>query len=70
MQAGGKLTSNYPSKCNGCCKCTRNKNYPGELGKALDLLAKGKKVNYEGATGVEFTEVEGVWFFLRKRTRW
>ena len=33
------------------------KIYPGELGKALDLLAKGKAVNYEGATGVEMTDV-------------
>ena len=33
------------------------KIYPGELGKALDLLAIGKAVNYEGATGVTFTSV-------------
>ena len=33
------------------------KIYPGELKKGLDLLAKGKKINYEGATGVTFTEV-------------
>ena len=33
------------------------KIYPGELKKGLDLLAKGKKINYEGATGVSFTEV-------------
>ena len=33
------------------------KIYPGELKKGLDLLAKGKKVNYEGATGVTFTSV-------------
>ena len=26
------------------------KIYPGELKKGLDLLAKGKKINYEGAT--------------------
>ena len=26
------------------------KIYPGELKKGLDLLAKGKKVDYEGAT--------------------
>ena len=32
------------------------KIYPGELKKGLDLLAKGKKINYEGATGVTFTE--------------
>ena len=33
------------------------KIYPGELKKGLDLLAKGKKINYEGATGVTFTSV-------------
>ena len=33
------------------------KIYPGELKKALDLLAKGKKVNYEGATGVIFNSI-------------
>ena len=33
------------------------KIYPGELKKGLDLLAKGKKINYEGATGVAFTSV-------------
>ena len=27
------------------------------LKKALDLLAQGKSVNYEGASNVEFTEV-------------
>jgi branched-chain amino acid transport system substrate-binding protein len=29
------------------------KIYPGELGKALDILADGGEVNYEGATNVE-----------------
>ena len=29
---------------------------PGELGKALELIAAGKPVNYEGATGVTFLE--------------
>jgi branched-chain amino acid transport system substrate-binding protein len=33
------------------------KIYPGELKKGLDLLAQGKKVDYEGATGVTFTDV-------------
>ena len=30
------------------------KIYPGEIKKGLDLLSKGKKINYEGATGVNF----------------
>ena len=43
------------------------KIYPGELKKGLDLLAEGKKVNYEGATGVTFTEVgEAEGSFLEK----
>jgi branched-chain amino acid transport system substrate-binding protein len=33
------------------------KIYPGELKKGLDLLAKGQKIDYEGATGVSFTSV-------------
>ena len=33
------------------------KIYPGELKKGFDLLAKGKKINYEGAIGVTFTNV-------------
>ena len=33
------------------------KIYPGEIKKGLDLLAKGKKIDYEGATGVSFNEL-------------
>ena len=33
------------------------KIYPGEIKKGLDLLSKGKKINYEGATGVSFNEL-------------
>ena len=32
------------------------KIYPGELKKGLDLLANGKKINYEGASDVTFTK--------------
>ncbi len=32
------------------------KIYPGELKKGLDLLAKGKKVDYEGATDITLTK--------------
>ena len=58
MQAGGKadraaVQKNVMSVANA----PGTKIYPGQLKKALDLLAKGKAVNYEGATGVEFTEV-------------
>ena len=34
------------------------KIYPGQLKKALDLLAKGKAVDYEGATGVILLTLE------------
>ena len=30
------------------------KIYHGELNKAIDILQKGKSINYEGATNVEF----------------
>ena len=46
------------------------KIYPGQLKKGLDLLAKGKKINYEGATGVTFTRCWWSWrFFLRTRNK-
>ena len=58
MQAGGSadrssIAKNVMAVANGPGK----KIYPGELKKALDLLAKGKAVDYEGATGVNFTDV-------------
>ena len=58
MQAGGSadrasIAKNVMDVANG----PGTKIYPGELKKGLDLLAKGKKVNYEGATGVTFTSV-------------
>ena len=46
------------------------KIYPGELKKALDLLAKGKGVDYEGATAVNFTDVgEAFGSFLEKEVK-
>jgi len=71
MQAGGKadratVQQNVMSVANAPGK----KIYPGELKKALDLLAKGKAINYEGATGVEFTDVgETFGSFLEKEVR-
>ncbi len=58
MQAGGKadratIQKNVMSVANA----PGTKIYPGQLKKALDLLSKGKAVNYEGATGVTFTSV-------------
>ena len=71
MQAGnsadrGSIAKNVMAVANGPGK----KIYPGELKKALDLLAKGKAVNYEGATGVEFTDVgEAFGSFLEKEIK-
>ena len=71
MQAGGKadratIQKNVMSVANAPGK----KIYPGELKKALDLLAKGKAVNYEGATAVEFTDVgEAFGSFLEKEIK-
>ena len=31
--------------------------FPGELGKALQILKDGGQVNYQGATNVEFSDV-------------
>ena len=51
MQAGGSadrasIAKNVMDVANG----PGTKIYPGELKKGLDLLAKGKKIDYEGAT--------------------
>ena len=58
MQAGNSadrssIAKNVMTVANG----PGTKIYPGELKKALDLLAKGKAVDYEGASAVTFTDV-------------
>jgi branched-chain amino acid transport system substrate-binding protein len=71
IQAGGSadrgsIAKNVMAVANGPGK----KIYPGQLGKALDLLAKGKAVDYEGATGVTFTDVgEAFGSFLEKEIK-
>ena len=71
MQAEGSadrssIAKNVMAVANGPGK----KIYPGQLGKALDLLAKGKAVDYEGATGVTFTDVgESFGSFLEKEVK-
>ena len=71
MQAGGKadratIQANVMSVANAPGK----KIYPGELKKALDLLAEGKAVDYEGATAVQFTDVgEASGAFLEKEIK-
>ncbi len=71
MQAGGKADrSTIQQNVMAVANAPGKKIYPGELGKALDLLAKGKAVNYEGATGVEFTDVgEAFGSFLEKEIK-
>jgi len=71
MQAGGSadrgsIAKNVMAVANGPGK----KIYPGELKKGLDLLAKGKAIDYEGATGVNFTDVgEAFGSFLEKEVK-
>ena len=58
MQAGGKADrATVQKNVMSVASAPGTKIYPGELKKALDLLAKGKAVNYEGATDVELTDV-------------
>jgi len=71
MQAGGSadrgsIAKNVMAVANG----PGEKIYPGELKKALGLLAKGKSVDYEGATAVNFTDVgEAFGSFLEKEVK-
>ncbi len=58
MQASGSadrkgIADNVMAVANGPGK----KIYPGELKKGLELLAKGKAIDYEGASSVTFTKV-------------
>ena len=71
MQAGGKADRNTIQKnVMSVANAPGTKIYPGQLKKALDLLAKGKAVNYEGATGGEFTDVgEAFGSFLEKEIK-
>ena len=71
MQAGGKADrATIQQNVMAVANAPGKKIYPGELGKALDLLAKGKAVNYEGATGVEMTDVgEAFGSFLEKEIK-
>ena len=71
MQAGGKVDrATIQQNVMSVANAPGTKIYPGQLKKALDLLAKGKAVNYEGATGVEFTDVgEAFGSFLEKEIK-
>ena len=71
MQAGGKADrATVQKNVMSVANAPGTKIYPGELKKALDLLAKGKAVNYEGATAVEFTDVgEAFGSFIEKEIK-
>ena len=71
MQAGGKADrATVQQNVMAVANAPGKKIYPGELKKALDLLASGKAIDYEGATGVNFTEVgEAEGSFLEKEVK-
>ena len=71
MQAGNSADrASIAKNVMGVANGPGTKIYPGELKKALDLLAKGKKIDYEGATGVTFTKVgEAEGSFLEKEIK-
>ena len=71
MQAGGSADrASIAKNVMDVANAPGTKIYPGELKKGLDLLAQGKKVDYEGATGVTFTDVgEATGSFLEKEIK-
>ena len=71
MQAGGKADkATVQANVMSVANAPGEKIYPGELKKALDLLASGKAVNYEGASSVEFTDVgEASGAFIEKEIK-
>ena len=57
IQAGGSADSKVIAKnIMNVANSPGTKIFPGELKKGLDLLAKGKEIDYEGATRVNFTK--------------
>jgi len=68
IQAGGSADrASIAANVMGVANGPGIKIYPGELGKALGFLAAGKAIDYEGATGVNFTSVgEASGSFLEK----
>jgi len=55
MQAAGSVESaDYAGKIMGVANAPGEKIYPGELAKALEIIADGGEVDYVGATAVEF----------------
>jgi branched-chain amino acid transport system substrate-binding protein len=54
MHAAGSTDSKvYKDKVMDVANAPGEKILPGELGKALELIAAGTDIDYDGATGVE-----------------
>ncbi|MFW8634694.1 ABC transporter substrate-binding protein [Cribrihabitans pelagius] len=57
MQAAGSMKpADYAGKVMDVANAPGEKINPGELGKALEILANGGEIDYQGATGVELIE--------------
>jgi branched-chain amino acid transport system substrate-binding protein len=57
MQASGSTEpGDYAGEIMGIANAPGEEIMPGELGRALEILAEGGEINYEGATGVELVE--------------
>ena len=54
--AGSKEPGDYASEIFAIANAPGEPILPGELGKALDIIAEGGDVDYQGATGVELVE--------------
>ena len=55
-KSGSASASDYAGEVMGIANEPGEKIYPGELSKAMQILADGGEVDYEGATGVELVE--------------
>jgi len=53
QKAGSTNSQEFKSHIESVANAPGEKIYPGELGKALDLIASGKDVDYVGASAVE-----------------
>jgi len=57
MQAAGSTEpGDYKSKIMDVANAPGEQIFPGELGKALEMLADGREIDYQGATAVELLE--------------
>ena len=58
IQAGNSADrSSIAQNVMGVANAPGTEIFPGELGKALEILKDGGEVNYQGATNVEFSDV-------------